>query len=103
MTPRVRNLSFIWLGIALALEYGSTLGGDASKLWGWILLMWTAPFSIIYQFVLYDFVKESLNKTIAQLVGTLFEVGLAYLFWFVVFPKIRRRSGSGIKVPSSKQ
>ena len=94
MTLRVRTLGFIWLGIALALEYGASLGGDASKLWGWILLVWTAPFSIVYQFVLYDYVRESLNRTAAQLVGTLFEVGLAYLFWFVGFPKIGRRTGS---------
>lgn len=92
MMPRIGILGLFWLGIALALEFGSTLGGDAGQLWGWVLLLWTAPFSIIYQFFLYDFARENLGRLAAQLVGAVFEVGLAYVFWFVVFPKVRQRA-----------
>lgn len=87
MTPRVKVLSLIWLAVAVALEFGSTLGGDASILWGWVLLAWTAPFSIAYQFFLYDVVRGLVSRPIAQLIGTFFEVGLGYVFWFVVLPR----------------
>jgi hypothetical protein len=91
MTARIRNLGLIWLVIAIALELASTLGGDASKLWGWVLLLWTAPFSVIYQFLLYDAMSGAIGRSAAQVVGALFEVGLGYLFWFVIFPRISQR------------
>ena len=88
MTPRVRTLGLIWLAVAVVLEFGSTQGGDASILWGWVLLVWTAPFSIAYQFLLYDVVSGFANRPIAQLIGAFFEVGLGYVFWFVMLPRI---------------
>jgi hypothetical protein len=97
MTAQVRKLSFIWLAIAVALELASTLGGDASKLWGWILLLWTAPFSVIYQFLLYDVVLGATGRSAAQAVGALFETGLGYLLWFVILPRVsRRQSGAAV-------
>jgi hypothetical protein len=77
-----------WLCIAIALEYASTLGGDASILWGWILLFWTAPFSMVFQFFLYDFALQYMTRPVAQLVGSIFEVVCAYIFWFVIIPKV---------------
>jgi hypothetical protein len=96
MTPRLRTLGLCWLVIAIALEYGSGLGGDASKLWGWILLIWTAPFSLIYQFVLYDIVLGIVSRPTAQLVGAVFEVGLGYLLWFIILPRVHRKSQPAI-------
>jgi hypothetical protein len=94
MTPRVRTFGLIWLAVAIALEFGSTLGGDASILWGWVLLVWTAPFSIAYQFLLYDIVRGIVSRPAAQLIGALFEVGFGYVFWFVVLPRIWPRAAA---------
>jgi hypothetical protein len=83
-----KYLSLGWLCIAVALEYGSTLGGDASILWGWTLLIWTAPFSILFKFYLYDSALNHLSRPETQIAGAVFEVVCAYFFWFVLFPKI---------------
>jgi hypothetical protein len=83
-----KYLSMGWLCIAVALEYSSTLGGDASILWGWTLLVWTAPFSIAFKFYLYDFALKYMSRPEAQVAGAVFEVVCAYLFWFVLIPKI---------------
>lgn len=77
-----------WLCIALGLEYTSTLGGDASILWGWILMIWTAPFSMVFQFYLYDIVLQYMTRPTAQLFGSVFEVVCTYVLWFIFIPKI---------------
>ncbi len=77
-----------WIFITVAMEYASTIGGDASILWGWVLLVWTAPFSMILQFYLYDFALQYMTRSVAQLVVAGLEVVCTYLFWFVLIPKI---------------
>jgi hypothetical protein len=57
-------------------------------------LIWTAPFSIIFEFYLYDWVLQYMTRPTAQILGSVFEVVGSYLFWFVFIPKIwpkRRR------------
>jgi ABC-type uncharacterized transport system permease subunit len=77
-----------WLCVALALEYGSTVGGDTSILSGWALMVWTAPASMLFQFHLYDTALQYMTRSNAQILGAVFEVLVAYAFWFVFIPKI---------------
>ncbi|WP_295993948.1 hypothetical protein [Rugamonas sp.] len=80
-----------WLCIAIALEYGSRIGGDASIFYGWIILIWTAPFSMMFQFYFYDFYLRYMPSPVAQLVGSASEVIFSYLFWFILIPTIWRK------------
>jgi len=94
MSTLTKNLSIVWLCLAIIFECFSTIGGDTSILSGWLLLIWTAPFSIIFEFYLYDWVLQYMTRPTAQILGSVFEVVGSYLFWFVFIPKIwpkRRR------------
>jgi len=94
MSRLTKILSIVWLCIAIIFECISTIGGDTSILSGWLLLIWTAPFSMIFEFYLYDWVLQYMTKPTAQFLGSVFEVVGSYLFWFVFIPKIwpkRRR------------
>ena|SRR5688500_13613066 len=80
-----------WLVVALILEVASTMGGDASVLFGWLRLAWTAPFSIIYHVWIYDSAKEAFGRPNALVLGGVFEVVLSLLFWFVALPIVWRK------------
>jgi len=88
MSTLTKILSIVWLCIAIIFEFISTIGGDTSILSGWLLLIWTAPFSIVFRFYLYDWVLQFMTKPTAQFFGSVFEVVGSYLFWFVFIPKI---------------
>jgi hypothetical protein len=94
MKRPIRVFALVWLVVAIALEFASTLGGDASILFGWVLLVWTAPFSLIYQFWIYDVVKEMAGRNGAFLIGAAFQVTLAFLFWFLLLPRFWPKRGS---------
>lgn len=81
-----------WLVVAVSLIIGSGAGGDASILLGWLRLVWTAPFSLVYQVWIYDSAKEALGRSDALVLGAVFEVVLGFLFWFVALPIVWRRS-----------
>lgn len=83
-------VGLIWLGFALVLEVAAVAGGDASILYGWLLLVWTAPFSVIYHVWAYDAVRDAIGRPNAQIVGALFEVVLSFFFWFVLLPRVWR-------------
>lgn len=88
MSQTTRYLSLGWLCVAIALEYGATLGGDASIVCGWALLIWAAPFSVLAEFYLYDFALQWVPRFAVQILGGVFEVACAYWFWFVAIPSI---------------
>jgi hypothetical protein len=81
-----------WVGLALLFAYASTLGGDTSILFGWVFLTWTAPFSILWWFYLYDFARQYMSAAAAQPIGLISVIVLAYLFWFVLVPYLWTRA-----------
>lgn len=91
-----------WVGLALLFAYASTLGGDTSILFGWVFLTWTAPFSILWWFYLYDFARQYMSAAAAQPIGLISVIVLAYLFWFVLVPYvwIRARRTGNLATPS---
>lgn len=89
MSLRVRVVVFVWLAVAAVLSVASFVGGDTSILSGWLFLVWTAPFGMIWWFYLYDHVLAWLPANIAQPVGVVVVDALAFLFWFVVVPRLR--------------
>ena len=92
MSRRLVVAGLIWLLVALSLEVGSVAGSDASILFGWLRLVWTAPFSIAYHVWIYDAAKEAVGRSDALMLGAVFEVVLSFLFWFVVLPIVWRKS-----------
>lgn len=85
---KFRILGIAWLCVAVVLEFASTLGGDASILWGWVLLIWTAPASLLSKFYLQDFVLPYFGRLATIISGAIFEVAGGYLFWFVLIPMV---------------
>jgi hypothetical protein len=84
MTKRI-----VWLGIAALLGVGSFAGGDTSIICGWAFLLWTVPFGAIWQFALSDLLPASATRSSAvQIAATIIVVAVAYIFWFVVVPKV---------------
>lgn len=97
MSQTTRYLSLGWLCVAIALEYGATLGGDASIVCGWALLIWAAPFSVLAEFYFYEFALQWMPRLTAQILGGVFEVACSYWFWFVAIPStwvMWKKSGS---------
>jgi hypothetical protein len=92
-----RSARLIWILVAAIAAYGSTVGGDTSILCGWLLLVWTAPFSIIWWSYLYDAARLYLPVSIAQPLGLVVIIALAYAFWFWMIPTVwSKAKASGI-------
>lgn len=81
--------AFGWTVIAVALSFASSAGGDTSVVCGWLFLIWTIPFGVIWWFCLYDIVLSWIPASIAQPLGDAVVDALAFLFWFVLFPRLR--------------
>jgi len=78
-----------WTCVAVALGFGSFAGGDASIVSGWLFLVWTIPFGAIWWFYLYDIVRQWVPDNVAQAGGTVLVIVAAFVFWFVVVPRIK--------------
>ena len=90
----------VWLLIAGALAFGSFAGGDVAVICGWLFLIWTLPFGVIWWFWVYEFFQPLAQSETVQVVhGSLFVqvagvvvvIAIAYLFWFVVVPAMVRK------------
>ena len=88
MTSMVRRLAVLWIFGAVALSIGAFSSGDISILAGWLDLVWTAPFGMIWWFYVDDHVLRLLPALAAQIVGTIVVDVLAFLFWFVAIPRV---------------
>jgi hypothetical protein len=88
-------LRAIWFGVSLALFWGSMSGGDSAIVCGSAWLLWTVPFGVFWQFVAYDTVVRFMQPQTAQILGFAIVVVSFYLFWFVAFPAIGRRTRAG--------
>ena len=86
----MRVISLAWLVIAAVLGVASFLGGDTAILAGWLFLVWTAPFGILWWFYLYDYALAFMPTIVAQRMGTALVVVTAFLFWFICIPLINK-------------
>lgn len=95
MSSHVRRLALAWLCVAVLLRLYGMNGGDAAIVGGLLFLLWTVPFGAIWQFYLYDYALTWMPTPVAQFVGDVIVIATAFLFWFVIFPRmhaeLRRR------------
>jgi len=89
MTPRLRIVASIWVGVGILLRLYGINGGDAAIVGGLLFLVWTAPFGLIWQFYLYDHALQWMSNSVAQVVGDVAVIAVGFLFWFVVLPWLR--------------
>ena len=89
MSPRLRRIALVWLAVAAVLSVASFVGGDTSILGGWLYLIWTAPFGVIWWFYLYDHALAWMPANVAQPIGVVVVDVVAFLFWFVAVPRLR--------------
>lgn len=92
------KLAIVWIAVAILLAAYSHRGGDASIVGGFLFLLWTAPFGMIWQFWIYDSSIKILSPALAQLAGDALAVAFGAAFWFVFVPfiwRIRSRKHSG--------
>jgi hypothetical protein len=92
MISQIRIWPIMWLVIALLTIVFSFAGGDTSILAGWLFLVWTAPFGMIWWFILYDYVHMLICLPLAtlQIMGELLSVAVAYIFWFILIRTVRK-------------
>ena len=90
MSARLRRIAQVWVSVAVLLAVLSFAGGDASIVAGWLFLAWTIPFGVLWWFYLYDAALQWLPAQVAQLTGTVLVVGISFLFWFVLVPKVNK-------------
>jgi drug/metabolite transporter (DMT)-like permease len=90
MSPRLKLIAAVWLTVALLLGITSFAGGDTAIISGWLFLLWTVPFGAIWWFYLYDFALAWMPANVAQPLGTAVAVVLAFLFWFVLIPRVMK-------------
>jgi len=89
-----RIAKIVWVLGALIISYMSFLGGDVSIIGGWLFLLWTLPFGVVWWFWLYDIALKSVPAHVLQPVGTVSVIILSYVFWFILVPKLRKRKES---------
>ncbi|HKJ74266.1 MAG TPA: hypothetical protein VKA19_09140 [Alphaproteobacteria bacterium] len=82
----------MWIAGAVFLSVASFVGGDTAILSGWLYLVWTAPFGLIWWFYLYNHALVLLPANIAQPVGVVLVDVVAFFFWFRTIPWLRRLS-----------
>src|SRR5687768_1511650 len=84
-----------WILFAVLFAYTSMRGGETGVLFGWLLLVWTAPFSILWWSHRYAVAGQYMTTAAAQIVGLVATIVLAYIFWFIVLPFIWSRARAG--------
>ncbi len=95
MSSRLRVIALAWLIVAVLLRVYASQGGDASIVGGLLFLVWTAPFGMVWQFLLYDHALAWLPVQVAQLLGDVIVVVTAFYFWFIFIPRVRRGQPRG--------
>jgi len=97
MIARIRFVATAWLVGAVLLGVASFAGGDLAIVAGWLFLVWTLPFGVIWWFALYDHAVALFPRAVVQPAGVAGVILIAFLFWFVVVPAVRRLSVRGPK------
>ena len=89
MTLMWKCVRVIWLFVALVLMYGLNAGGERAIAAFWILVVWTAPFGMLWRFTIYELMPEFIKTLLdSPIIGSVLVIICAYLFWFVFIPKI---------------
>ena len=86
--------SLFWLVAAVGFAYMSSLGGDNSKVGGWLYLLITLPFGIIWQFSVVEHIQSLFPDADLYLIGQVFVIGIGYIFWFLLIPALKKWSSS---------
>jgi uncharacterized membrane protein len=99
VTPRLRRIAIVWIVGIVLVSAASFAGGDTAVLAGWLYLVWTVPFGVIWWFYLYDHALALLPASVVQPIGVVVVDIVAFLFWFNVIPRLntaltRRRLSS---------
>jgi hypothetical protein len=95
MSSRLRVIGLAWVSIAILLRLYGINGGDAAIVGGLLFLVWTAPFGMIWQFYLYDYVLAWMPAFTAQIIGDVIVIVIGFLFWFVFIPRLRNMRSMG--------
>ena len=98
-----RVLAIGWVIIGVVAGAASLAGGDASIEGFWLFLLWTYPFGMIWWFYVYDSALQVMPKEIADPAGVAAALALAFLFWFILLPRLlaKARRMSRSKEPPS--
>jgi hypothetical protein len=92
-----------WLLVSVALAFGSFAGGDVAVVCGWVFLIWTLPFGVIWWFFVYDYFQPLAQSETIQIVreplfvqvaGVVIVIAITYLFWFTAVPAMVRKFNS---------
>lgn len=94
----MRPLRIAWCIVAVILGAASFAGGDTAIVAGWLFLLWTIPFGVVWWFYLYDMALRFVPKAIAQPLGVVAVIVVTYVFWFVIVPKLRERKRGGLVI-----
>jgi hypothetical protein len=83
-----RVLAIGWVIIGIAAGAASLAGGDVSIEGFWLFLLWTYPFGMIWWFYVYDSALQVMPKEVAEPAGLIAAIALAFLFWFILLPRL---------------
>lgn len=94
MQSLLRLWPLAWTCIAVALAFGSFVGGDTSIVSGWFFLAWTIPFGVIWWFCIYRVLPQWMHDNVIQVGGTVLVIVVAFVFWFIFVPRIKATFGT---------
>jgi hypothetical protein len=92
MKSRRLLLAVVWISVAVAIRAYGARGGDAAIVSGLLFLLWTVPFGVIWQFLLYERTLPFMSVEAAQALGDFATIVLFVAFWFVLMPLALRRA-----------
>jgi hypothetical protein len=83
-------VALLWLFVAILMGMISFNGGETAVGYGLLLyFVWTAPFGIIFYYY-HDSLLSFVPSEFATPLGTTLIIFLAFLFWFLLVPKLFR-------------
>lgn len=88
----LKIMRVLWLCVASAFAALPAATVDTNPLIGWLFFLWTFPGSGVWWLYIYDVFRNYMSDATVQLVGRIFIVACAYVFWFVLVPVIWRRT-----------
>src|SRR5690348_10655783 len=88
MSQRLRAMALGWLIVAVLIAIASFVGKDTAIIGGWLFLIWTIPFGVIWWFYLYQHALALGPPYWVQPIGTVAVIAISFVFWFVWIPKV---------------
>jgi hypothetical protein len=83
-------ISVVWIIVLLYIHLLSLSngGGDNVIIAGFLYSIWTVPFGIIWWFYIYNYVITLSQDKYIVPIGIIVTDIVAFIFWFIVFPKL---------------